>query len=78
MTWANGITPAQASRAFKSAETRRNNIKRYLADRKMTRADFAAAAGIAPTTFSRFMSGRMQTGSLAFDASARYMRNAKG
>ena len=76
MTWANARTPAQRGRAFKSAENRRNKIKSYLADKKMTRKAFAAAAGISPTTFSRFMSGEMQTGSIAYHASARYMKNA--
>ena len=80
MTWANHRTPEQARKAFKSAENRRDKIKSFLTERKMTKKDFAAAAGISPTTFSRFMSGRMQTGSIAFGASARYMkmRNAEG
>lgn len=41
MTWGNKRTPAQAARAFRSAETRRNKVRAFCSEHSMTRAEFA-------------------------------------
>ncbi len=74
MTWGNKRTPAQAARAFRSAETRRNKVRAFCSEHSMTRAEFAEKAEIAPTTLQRFMSGTMQTGSFAYSKSEKFMK----
>ena len=74
MTWKNARTQSQNDRAEKSAEKRRYEIRAFLKDRHMTQKTFCELAGISLTTMSRFMSGRMQTGSFAYTLSGRFMK----
>ena len=74
MAWQNARSPIQAAAAKRSADTRRSKIRQYLQDKQLTQKGFCQLAGIALTTFSRFMSGEMQTGSLAYTLSNRYIK----
>ena len=78
MAWTHvNRTPHDNARNKKAAQNRRDLINRYLGEKTMTKRYFADAAGISQTTFSRFMSGTMQTGSFAYSKSLTYMKANK-
>ena len=60
-------------RAQLNANNRRSKIRIYMKESGMTQKEFAKCAGITPTTISRVMTGEMQSGSIAYTASQRYM-----
>ena len=70
--------PGGGNKESKAAENRRNSVRNYIASHGITVKEFAAAAGIAKTTLSRFLNGHTQTGSYAYTLSARYMKSHRG
>ena len=63
---------AQAKKNHTAAEKMRQRIREYLALERMSLKDFNVTIKCSPTTMSRFLSGQMSVGSLAYHKSRKY------